>query len=75
MLVRDFTAFINLGPAEQLHSFKPSTAIPVSNLQFFRPSGRTGLLSIYLEKSSVQEKPSVDSRGIKKKVLDSITNS
>lgn len=79
MLVGDFTAFIKLGTADLLHLFKPSTMLPVSNSQFLQPLGRTALLCIYLEKSTVQEKPSVNAREIKKKkkrkILDIIGDS
>lgn len=77
-LVRDFPALIKFGTADQLRLFKPSTALPLTNLQFSQPWGWMGLLCIYLEKWTVQEKPSVDARAIKKmkkKNLDIITNS
>lgn len=66
VLVGDFTAFIKLGTADLLRLFKPSTMLPVSNSQFLQPLGRTALLCIYLEKLTVQEKPSVNAREKKK---------
>lgn len=52
MLVGDFTAFINL---EQPRLFKPSTALPVSNLQFCSPwDGQ--LCFVFLLKSRLSKK-------------------